>query len=183
VRIWEAFRGPRFSGRVGQHGLGEGVVWWGFTLEVPYRKLPVVARKLAGFAGAWAVERGCQVGWVGIFPDEPPKLLAFAPKADLVAQHFLMATVENPGHLLPQLWLALPRNTYLATVVDPYVPFVLRQDQLVSQVAGGEVTEALYLEPRFARRLFQLSGFWVLPRGRRGALFAQLRQLLAPGSF
>jgi len=182
MRLDRLFRSPSFFGGVLGHGLTRGVAWWSFTAEVPYPKLSEIARKLAGFAGAWVAEGGCQVGWVGIVPEEPPTLLAFAPKADLIAQHFLMVTVENPGHLLPQLWLALPRGTYLAAVVDPYTPFVLQKDLLLGEVAAGRVEEALYLEPRFARRFYRFSGFWVLPRGRRGVALSQLRQLLASSS-
>jgi hypothetical protein len=179
MSLWSRFFSPPgVRGSIQGHGLLTGLAWWEFALQVPYPKLPLAARRLAELLGAWLEAEGQVVGWVGVYEDEPPKLLAFAPKQDLLAKHFLMATVENPGHLLPQLWLVLAPGTFLAQVVDPESSPPCGREALGELALQGGVRELVFLQPRFARKFFSLAGMAIQPRGKRKPFVRQLRQTL-----
>lgn len=175
--LW-LFRKQALGARVLTHGVSGSWCWFGFELQVPYRELASVARKLAGFLGFFWQGRAGAVGVVALLPEEEPVLLSYAPQRDLIAQRFLTSTVENPTHTFPQLWLLLSPGVFLAQAVDPHRNPEVSPDALLSLVASGLVAQALYLCPKFGRKIYSFSGLWVLPRGQRRPLLSGLRAAL-----
>ncbi len=85
---------------------------------------------------------GLTVGAVGVVPAEEPVLTAFAPRLDLVAPRIREALGRGGAHRRRHLWLLLPKGTYLASVVDPLLPFEGSSGELAGLVRTGLVAHA-----------------------------------------
>ncbi|MFZ5803743.1 MAG: hypothetical protein ACOY7U_02720 [Acidobacteriota bacterium] len=175
--LWP-FGKQALAARVQTHGVSDVLCWFGFELQVPYRELASVARRIAGFFGLFWQRSAGAVGFVGLLPEEEPVLVSYAPRKDLIAQRFLTSTVENPTHTFPQLWLLLPPGVFLAQAVDPSRSPEVSCQALQVLVASGLAGQALYLDPQFGRKSYRLSGLWVLPRGERRPLLSRVRAAL-----
>jgi hypothetical protein len=115
-------------------------------LDVPGRRLAEIVEALSGVVAEAAATVALTVGCVGIVPDEEPVLVALAPQRDLVAGRIRWALGAGDAHRLPQLWLTLARGTYLAQVVDPYVPFLADEGVILGLLRQGRVAHALLTE-------------------------------------
>jgi hypothetical protein len=85
---------------------------------------------------------GLTVGTVGVVPGEEPVLTAFAPRLDLVAPRIRDALGGGRAHRRRYLWLPLPDGTYLASVVDPFLPFEGSAEEVAGLVRAGLVAHA-----------------------------------------
>jgi hypothetical protein len=115
-------------------------------LDVPGRRLAEIVDALSGVVAEAAATLALTVGCVGVVPEEEPVLVALAPRRDLVAGRVRWALGAGDAHRFPQLWLTLPRGTYLATVVDPYVPFSADEGVILGLLRQGRVAHALLTE-------------------------------------
>jgi len=115
-------------------------------LDVPGRRLAEVAEGLSGVVAEAAAALALTVGCVGIVPEEEPVLVALAPLRDLVAGRVRWALGAGDAHRFPQLWVTLPSGTYLAQVVDPYVPFPVDEGVILGLLRQGRVAHALLTE-------------------------------------
>lgn len=86
---------------------------------------------------------GLTVGSVGVVPGEEPRLMALAPRRDVVAVRVLDALAGHATSPARHLWLALAPGTYLASVVNPYRVFEGSEDEVVATVRAGLAACAL----------------------------------------
>ncbi len=86
---------------------------------------------------------GLTVGSVGVVPGEEPRLVALAPRRDVVAPRVLDALAGHATSPPRHLWLALAPGTYLASVVDPYRAFEGSEGEVAATVRAGLAACAL----------------------------------------
>jgi len=112
------------------------------TIEAPRARageaLDVITAQLAGIIASI----GMTVGVVGVVAGEEPVLTAFAPMRDLIAPRIRDALGGGTAHLRRHLWLTLPGGTYLASVVNPYLPFEGSAEEVAGLLRAGLVAQA-----------------------------------------
>ena len=89
---------------------------------------------------------GLTVGSVGVVPGEEPRLVALAPRRDVVAPRVLDALAGHATSPQRHLWLVLAPGTYLASVVDPYRVFEGGEGEVAATVRAGLAACALTTE-------------------------------------
>ncbi len=125
------------------HSTPGGVLRLRCVLDAPIGDAPDVVREVtSGLAGAMAAP-GLVVGVVGVVPGEEPVLLALAPRRDVVAPLIVETLTAGEAHRRRRIWIGLAPGTYLATAVDPYVPFRGDADEVADLVGGGRAAYAI----------------------------------------
>jgi hypothetical protein len=147
-------------------------------LDVPSSRLPEIVEALSGVVAEAAATVGLTLGCVGVVPDEEPVLVALAPQRDLVARRVRGTLGAGEAHRHPQLWLTLRHGTYLAQVVDPYLPFKASEAAILALLRGERVAHVLLTEvvPGPVSTLIALSLY--APRPVLRAFFTMARRAL-----
>jgi hypothetical protein len=120
-----------------------GVVRLGCDVDAPPARGAAAGAAVAAAVAEAAAALGLTVGSVGIVPGEEPRLVALAPRRDLIAPAVLEALAWHGGYPPSHLWMALAPGTYLAELVDPYRPFAPGDDVVAELVRSGGVRCAL----------------------------------------
>ena len=148
-------------------------------LEAPPHRAPEAAAAVAAAVAEVAAALGVTVGSVGIVPGEEPRLVALAPRRDLIAPALLESLAPHPGHPPTHLWLALAPGTYLASVVDPFRPFAPGDGPVAGLVLSGAARCALLAERSLSVAGLGLRLVVYCPAGGVGPLLGSVRAGLA----
>jgi hypothetical protein len=120
----------------------DGIIRLCCTVQAPRELVGQVLDAVTAQLAEIIASIGLTVGIVGVVPGEEPVLTAFAPRRDLVAPRIRDALGGRAAHWRRHVWLTMPDGTYLASVVDPYLPLEGSAEEVAGMVRNGLIAHA-----------------------------------------